>query len=1056
MDQSNQTEQAFSTTRRQDRRQAQRAAQQNARANQPDNSLTFKDAATFVAEMTPVIGDVMAAKEVYDELQKDEPNYYLAGALGGAAVLGLVPGVGDAAAQAVKKGAREVFDVVKRLDVDTNTVGSMGGNVRLKPKEPTDVEQAAAILDDPDALADWQTANKIPENKRQSNPERSKTAADDLYRGDITSKEARRAIREELPEPKLYTPEDMPEMPSVTDVAGSLGKKVQKTGVVGVKGFDIPAGTRVGSRLDIPAYNNYDKWVVSIHDGKNDVKGSVLGYGQAVRLKNIKFGSESQDALDIARGKGRLRGAKAGTDTPEKPMGKATIARVYGDYVPEDPYVLQEQARNLLSDPEWTQVGMNPYRQSNFYNKETGKPVFEAEEVIQVGPLVLAKGVKEPTISQLKELAVKTKDGGLRLFNQGGALMPGNTDRDLEADYEALRSIGEDPKDMMPEEVSMMDAAKEGGKLGVTYLQLLARKMGFDITPTEDNRKGFSEGGSVMEDQMARVMQSGGLADDGMNQDPVSGNDIPSGSLAEEVRDDIPAQLSEGEYVVPADVVRYYGVRYFEDLRDEAKEGLTQMEDDGRIGGEPVMPEGITEEDLAQLDEMVSTGMANGGLLDKLSYAAQNDPTVNQMLNQGGMTVGFSEGGMTQSLYSDPTQIDQVINQVMQAARDNPGIMEQLASRGIQINRTEPQMPPQTMDQANPPPETRQAMFEGGLSSFGTQSPEYITSQTGISPMFAVPGGSYTYAGGEAPAPVEAQPVCGEGYTYDEEKKMCVPVSTAAVKTQQSSSGDSDGGYTPPPTTGDGEGGSMFADWGQDLDFTDPDSVLDWAKDLSEPMKGSKAVKTGAILAGGPLGLAVGAGMTGSSLKDISDLRAAALIAEAKGDTKLAESLNDFADDRVKASSGIVGMLDDIVASGTQKAESYAQRLGYESLEEAKEDSFNRSFTVEKAKAETARKEAAAAKAAQAAKAARESGSKQRAREAAQRAAHASAQASLARAKSNDSSNSTMEETMQKARDSYNRNKAAGLDAQTKAGSNAGSKSGYFAARGGLMKKPKK
>ena len=56
--------------------------------------------------------------------------------------------------------------------------------------------------------------------------------------------------------------------------------------------------------------------------------------------------------------------------------------------------------------------------------------------------------------------------------------------------------------------------------------------------------------------------------------DPVSGNDVPPGSLPEEVRDDIPARLSEGEYVVPADVVRYYGVRVFEDLRSSSKNGL--------------------------------------------------------------------------------------------------------------------------------------------------------------------------------------------------------------------------------------------------------------------------------------------------------------------------------------------------------------------------------------------------------------------------------------------------------------------------------------------------
>ena len=55
-----------------------------------------------------LLGDALAAKEVYDELQKDEPNYYLAGALGGAALVGLVPGLGDVAAKAIKKRGTRV------------------------------------------------------------------------------------------------------------------------------------------------------------------------------------------------------------------------------------------------------------------------------------------------------------------------------------------------------------------------------------------------------------------------------------------------------------------------------------------------------------------------------------------------------------------------------------------------------------------------------------------------------------------------------------------------------------------------------------------------------------------------------------------------------------------------------------------------------------------------------------------------------------------------------------------------------------------------------------
>ena len=105
---------------------------------------------------------------------------------------------------------------------------------------------------------------------------------------------------------------------------------------------------------------------------------------------------------------------------------------------------------------------------------------------------------------------------------------------------------------------------------------------------------GYAEGGAVMDKQMEMAFAEGGtldldsVPDNTQGVDPVSGNEVPLGSMPEEVRDDIPAQLSEGEYVVPADVVRYYGVKYFEDLRAKAKFGYEDMEENGRIGGEPV------------------------------------------------------------------------------------------------------------------------------------------------------------------------------------------------------------------------------------------------------------------------------------------------------------------------------------------------------------------------------------------------------------------------------------------------------------------------------------
>ena len=117
-----------------------------------------------------------------------------------------------------------------------------------------------------------------------------------------------------------------------------------------------------------------------------------------------------------------------------------------------------------------------------------------------------------------------------------------------------------------------------------------------------------------MEEQMS-LFDMGGLTDDGAMRDPVSGNEVPPGSMATEVRDDVPAMLSEGEYIVPADVVRYYGVKFFEDLRGQAKSGLMDMERNGRIGGEPVdapMAEGdLTPEEMAMLSQI--TGMYAGG-----------------------------------------------------------------------------------------------------------------------------------------------------------------------------------------------------------------------------------------------------------------------------------------------------------------------------------------------------------------------------------------------------------------------------------------------------------
>jgi len=105
----------------------------------------------------------------------------------------------------------------------------------------------------------------------------------------------------------------------------------------------------------------------------------------------------------------------------------------------------------------------------------------------------------------------------------------------------------------------------------------------------------FNEGGAVPMQKQMEMFEDGGLMDEGGSVDPVSGNDVPPGSTQEEVRDDIPAQLSEGEFVFPADVVRYIGLGNLMQIRQEAKMGLKMMDEMGQMGNsdEATMPDDL-------------------------------------------------------------------------------------------------------------------------------------------------------------------------------------------------------------------------------------------------------------------------------------------------------------------------------------------------------------------------------------------------------------------------------------------------------------------------------
>jgi hypothetical protein len=109
--------------------------------------------------------------------------------------------------------------------------------------------------------------------------------------------------------------------------------------------------------------------------------------------------------------------------------------------------------------------------------------------------------------------------------------------------------------------------------------------------------------------------------------------DPPPGATPEEVADDIPAYLSTGEYVLPANVVRYIGLKNITGMHQRALSELQQMEDLDII--ENVDENGYVEEDDDEMNYMKPEGVVE-------IVVAEHHP-------KGLLAMGFAEGGMINS-----------------------------------------------------------------------------------------------------------------------------------------------------------------------------------------------------------------------------------------------------------------------------------------------------------------------------------------------------------------------------------------------------------------------
>ena len=292
----------------------------------------------------------------------------------------------------VKKGLESV-DTAKYKEVDEtiDTLSALG-------KDKTDIDLYRKPIKE--------GGQKLPQKQSDlTKSEELEEAARTLQDRGSTYQETFKEIRDRVKPKEPYG--KVPAVKTEFDIAASLPGKSYERGIIGVN-RNLKQGEEVGARFDINAYNWFNTYVATI---TKKVKGvdKVFGYGPTAVLRDVKFDMVGPEAFKVAQG-----------------AGKKPFARFYGKWQDMNPKAAQQKAIDNIKSKEWVEVGFDPSGRGGFYRRDTGDVVGAAEEVIQVGPMLLAKGLKVPTKEQLKKLVVKTNVDSIVFDNKhGGKIMAG-------------------------------------------------------------------------------------------------------------------------------------------------------------------------------------------------------------------------------------------------------------------------------------------------------------------------------------------------------------------------------------------------------------------------------------------------------------------------------------------------------------------------------------------------------------------------------------------------------------------------------------------------------
>ena len=234
-------------------------------------------------------------------------------------------------------------------------------------------------------------------------------ALEEYLKGNISQEERLRILNQQLPIRKWS---ELP--PEYTDeqIINALMANKQSKALA-----PVPAGAKVGNRLDIPAYTQHGVYVDTTHD----VAGKPISYGRTGHLKGVEFSSKPNQAVRVGLG------TKEQALTPlgaEIGSAKSPFALIKGTNVGTKDEEVRRMMAELLNDPSYTQIGMDPRRHSQFYDKTTGLPVWSAEEKLQSGPLILAprKGLE---ITDWNDPRLELTDFPGKKYQVGGIVKKG-------------------------------------------------------------------------------------------------------------------------------------------------------------------------------------------------------------------------------------------------------------------------------------------------------------------------------------------------------------------------------------------------------------------------------------------------------------------------------------------------------------------------------------------------------------------------------------------------------------------------------------------------------